>query len=717
MDATAQSNRLISQVSPYLLQHAHNPVDWYPWGEEALERARREDRPILLSVGYSACHWCHVMERESFENPVIAATMNEHFVNIKVDREERPDLDEIYMMAVQAMSGSGGWPMTVFLTPDLQPFYGGTYYPPEDRQGHPGFPTVLKAVSELFRSRRDNVDEQAGRLSDFLQQNAQLLSAQGEATAVPSAAEVLASITDQLKGSYDSRHGGFASTGPKFPGSMNLSVLLRQYRHSGDVQLLEMAEHTLTNMARGGMFDHLGGGFHRYSVDERWLVPHFEKMLYDNALLVWVYLEAFQVTGETKLYGDVVEATLGYVMREMTSPHGGYYSTQDADSEGEEGKFFVWKLQEFEEVLGRERSQLLCQYFDVTEDGNFEGGASILHVDVPIPELARSLGIDETELARAVAEGKQKLFEVRESRVHPGRDEKILVAWNGLMISSMARASSVLGIPAYTESASAAALFVLEHMYDDKTLMHAWKADAGPAGTRGYQDDYACMANGLIDLFEATFDPQWLEAALELTEVMVELFWDAEDGGFFYTEADAGDVIVRTRNPFDNATPSGNSVAALVLVRLAALTEKARYRELAESTLLLFSELLRQSPSACCQMAAALDHHDDEKLEIVVVGSLTDRQPLYHELHRTFLPNKVVAGWEPRSAERWSGASAWPAEEASELVPLLQGRLEYAREQAAAFVCRDSVCLTPVNDPVELRASLEVSGSGNTMPI
>jgi len=703
---TAHSNRLISQVSPYLLQHASNPVDWYPWGEEALERARGEDRPILLSVGYSACHWCHVMERESFENEAIAATMNEHFVNIKVDREERPDLDEIYMMAVQAMSGSGGWPMTVFLTPDLQPFYGGTYFPPEDRQGRPGFPTVLKAVSELYSSRRDNVDEQARRLLDFLQQNAQLSSTERAGAAVPPAADVLGSIAEQLTGSYDSRHGGFSATGPKFPGSMNLSILLRQYRHNGDVRLLEMAEHTLTAMARGGMYDQLGGGFHRYSVDERWLVPHFEKMLYDNALLVWVYLEAFQVSGGTQLYRDVVEDTLGYVKREMTSPQGGYYSTQDADSEGEEGTFFVWTPQEFEEVLGAELSQLLCPYFDVTEGGNFEGETSILHVDVPIPELARSLGVDEEELTGAVLEGKEKLLNAREDREHPGRDEKILVAWNGLMISSMARASSILGIPAYIESASAAALFVLEHMYDDGTLLHAWTEEAG-GSIRGYQDDYACMANALIDLYEATFDPQWLEAAIELTEGMIELFWDADDGGFFYTEADARDVIVRTKNPFDNATPSGNSMAAQVLVRLAVLTERTRYRELAENTFLLFGELLRQSPAACCQMSAALDRLHDETLEIVVVGAARDRMPLCQELHTTFLPNKVVAGWEPHSTAHWSGASAWPAEQASELVPLLQGRLEYAREQAVAFVCRDSICLTPVDDPLELRASLK----------
>ena len=719
MNATSShTNRLISQVSPYLLQHAHNPVDWYPWGEEALERARREDRPILLSVGYSACHWCHVMERESFENPAIAATMNEHFVNIKVDREERPDLDEIYMMAVQAMSGNGGWPMTVFLTPDLQPFYGGTYYPPEDRGGHPGFPTVLNAVSELYRSRRDNVEDQARRLLDFLQQNAQLLSAQGEGAGVPLASDVLGAIAEQLKGTYDSRHGGFSSAGPKFPGSMNLSILLRQYRHTSDPQLLEMAEHTLTCMARGGMYDQVGGGFHRYSVDEHWLVPHFEKMLYDNALLVWTYLEAFQLTG-TPLYREVVENTLNYVLREMTSPEGVYYATQDADSEGEEGRFFVWNPQQIEEVVGADDAHLLCQYYDVTETGNFEG-ASILHVDVAMPELAERLGVDEALLARAVAEGKEKLFNARETRVHPGRDEKILTAWNGLMISSMARASRVLDNPAHLDSASAAALFILDNMYADGTLFHACTVDSADTGERirGYQDDYACMVNGLVDLYEATFDPQWLEAALELTEAMVSLFWDGEDGGFFYTEADADDVIVRTKNPFDNATPSGNAIAVLALLRLAALTETARYRELAGKTLQLFGELMRQSPTACCQMAAALDFHHDEALEVVIVGTVNACQPLHETLQGSFLPNKVVAGWEPHVTASWNGGSVVPTEEApsraSEVVPLLEGRLGYPREQAMAFVCRDSVCHTPIEDPDELRANL-TAGSGDAV--
>ena len=685
-------NRLVYEASPYLRQHAHNPVDWYPWGQEALDRSRQEDRPILLSIGYSACHWCHVMERESFEDAAIAASMNEHFVNIKVDREERPDLDEIYMAAVQAMSGSGGWPMTVFLTPELQPFYGGTYFPPEDRYGRPGFPTVLKAVAELYRTKRGNVDEQAARLMDFLQQNAGVLSSSGDADAAATGADVLAAACEHLETSYDSRHGGFATTGPKFPGSMSLSVLLRQYRHTGNARLLEIAEHTLTKMACGGLYDQLGGGFHRYSVDERWLVPHFEKMLYDNALLVWTYLEAYQVTGGKPLYGRVVEETLGYVIREMTSPEGGYYSTQDADSEGEEGKFFVWRPEQVQEVLGATQAELLCRYFDVTAEGNFEDGNSILHVDEPVPELAR-----------AVVEGKEQLRLAREARVHPGRDEKILTAWNGLMISAMARASCVFGVDAYLKSASAAARFVLDRRRLEGTLMHVYM-DGKPGRFRGYQDDYACLANGLVDLYEASFDPQWLRAAVDLTDAMVALFWDEEEGGFFYTEADAEDVIVRTKNPYDNATPSGNSMAALALLRLAALTGRARYREQAEQTLRLFGGLMGQSPAACCQMTAALDLSREGALEIAVIGSIGDRRPLLEVVHGAFLPNKVVAGWEPRLTA--PEASSQSPEDLIDLLPLLQGRLEHAPGQAVAFVCRDSVCSAPIDDAARLRAHL-----------
>ena len=716
MTTTVESNRLISQASPYLRQHAHNPVDWYPWGQEALARARDQDRPILLSIGYSACHWCHVMERESFENADIAGLMNEHFVNIKVDREERPDLDEIYMAAVQALIGSGGWPMTVFLTPGLQPFYGGTYFPPEDRYGRPGFPTVLRAVAELYRNRRGNVDEQAGRLMDFLQKNAQVLSSKGASADADDKGigeGVLAAIADQLEASYDSRHGGFATTGPKFPGSMSLSILLRQYRHSGAARLLEMAEHTLAEMARGGMYDQLGGGFHRYSVDERWLVPHFEKMLYDNALLVWTYLEALQASGGRPLYRQVVEETLGYVRREMTSPEGGYYSTQDADSEGVEGRFFVWSPEQVQEILGTEQAELFCRYFDITEEGNFEDGTSILHVDEPIPDLARFLGVDEEAVERAIVDGKERLRLARESRVHPGRDEKILAAWNGLMISAMARAASVLDVVDYLESGSAAARFVLDRMCVDGTLMHVYNADGELGDIRGYQDDYGCMINGLVDLFEASFDTQWLQAAVDLTDTMVDLFWDADgDGGFFFTEADASDVIVRTKNPFDNATPSGNSMAVLALLRLAALTGQARYRELAERTLQLFDELMRQSPTACCQMAAAVDFYRDAALEIAVVGPVAGRRPLLQVVHGAFLPNKVVAGWQPWVTAGGNSESSRHPEQVIELVPLLQGRLENAPDAAVAFVCRDSVCSVPIDDCADLRARLMASQPG-----
>ena len=679
-------NQLIDETSPYLRQHAYNPVRWHPWNREALDRARREDLPILLSVGYSACHWCHVMERESFESTQIAAIMNEHFVNIKVDREERPDLDEIYMSAVQAMIGSGGWPMTVFLTPELKPFYGGTYYPPEDRYGRPGFPTVLRAVSDHYRTQRDKVEEQAGRLVDLLQQNAQVLTRGEESSpddAAPDYEAWWAAAFAQLKQSYDAKYGGFGGA-PKFPGSMNLALLLRYHQKTGDGEALQMVEHTLQQMANGGMYDHLGGGFHRYSVDERWLAPHFEKMLYDNALLTWVYLEAFQQTGG-QFYRSVSEETLDYVLREMSSPEGGYCSTQDADSEGEEGKFFVWHPAEVEEVLGEAASRLFCRYYDITPEGNFEGGSSILHVDTNLPQLARFLRVDDAELKEVVQAGKAKLFEVRARRVAPGRDDKIIVAWNGLMISAMAQGYRILGNQEYLESSRAAATFILEEMVVDGELLHSYKD--GVARLKAYQDDYACFANGLLDLYEASFEVRWLSEARTLTDAMIERFWDDEQGGFFYTEADAEDLIVRTKNPYDNATPSGNSVGTLALLRLAVLTGIESYRERAAMTLGMSKELIARSPTSCAQMLCALYFFEQTPLEVAVVGSAEEGEPFLRALNDRFQPGKVVTGWN--QAEE-GGADI------VRLVPLLEGKID-GREGVTAYVCRNSVCSSPVN--------------------
>ncbi|MFT7696504.1 MAG: hypothetical protein ACI8P2_005144, partial [Candidatus Latescibacterota bacterium] len=580
-------NRLALESSPYLRQHAHNPVEWYPWGDEALEKARDQERVILLSIGYSACHWCHVMERESFENEAIAAIMNEHFINIKVDREERPDIDEVYMTAVQAMTGSGGWPMTVFLTPDLKPFYGGTYYPPEDRYGRPGFPTVLRAVAEYFRENRQGVNEKAGELMRALQDSAHLLKPGADV-----GEDLLDTAYGQIAKTYDADYGGFGAA-PKFPASMSLAFLLRYYRRRGEKHALVMVENTLRRMARGGIYDQLGGGFHRYSVDERWSVPHFEKMLYDNSLLCWVYLEALQTTGDD-FYAGVARDILDYSLREMTRPEGGFYSTQDADSQGEEGVFFSWLPEEIETLLGEEDAAHFMRYYGVEAQGNFEHGRSLLHVEEDLDFVARQGQIDVADLERIVQEGREKLFVARQLRVAPARDDKIVVAWNGFMISAMARAYQVLGDERYLRAAEQAADFILGEMRDGSRLLHTSKD--GVARIAAFQDDYAALSNGLLDLYEATFDAERLQQATQIAEEMVAHFWDDEDGGFFYAGEHAKDLIVRSKNPFDNATPAGNSLAALVALRLGAMLDSPVWRERGAETIRLFAPLMRRAP-------------------------------------------------------------------------------------------------------------------------
>ena len=675
------ANRLAAETSPYLQQHARNPVDWYPWSDEALSRARAENRPILLSVGYSACHWCHVMERESFENPATAAVMNEHYVNIKVDREERPDVDEIYMAAVQAMTGSGGWPMTVFLTPDLRPFYGGTYFPPDDRQGRPGFPRVLQAVAEHFHSQRGRVDEQADKLHAFLRQNADPLT-RGDLHGQ----DLVALAAAELVRSHDSAHGGFSPNGPKFPNSGGLSLLLRHWHTTGDAAALAVATHTLTHMANGGIYDHLGGGFHRYSVDERWLAPHFEKMLYDNALLVPVYIDAFQATG-TELFGRVARESLDYVLREMMAPDGGYCATQDADSEGEEGRFFVWTPEQVDAALeDEEQARLFCRYYDVTPEGNFEHGQSILHVGDEAPVLARFLDVDEETLQDAVGTGRRALFAARAQRVAPDRDDKVLVSWNGLMIHAMARGYAVFGELGYLHSATAAASFLVDTVVVDGQLRHVYKD--GRASIPAFQDDYAALVIGLVSLYEATFDSRWLAAARRFADAMVERFWDHDgDGGFYFVEAGRDDLLVRTKNPFDGATPAGNSLAAIGLLRLAALTGDAALRRRAEDTLALYAPILEQSPSACPFMAGALHMLRHGALEVTVIGSPPARQPYLDAVAARYLPNLALSGSE---------APVDPGD--AQLLPLLRDRPAGAGAAARAYVCRDSVCSAPVED-------------------
>ncbi len=695
MNAERFTNRLIHETSPYLVQHAHNPVDWYPWGEEALEKARGEDKPIFLSIGYSACHWCHVMEHESFESEEIAAIMNAHFVNIKVDREERPDLDEIYMNAVQMMTGSGGWPMSVFLTQEGVPFYGGTYFPPENQYGRPGFSEVLLAVSRHYRENQEKVGEMAGKLMEGLERLARLRTSEGELDAdLPPAA------FSRIAQNFDEVNGGFGSQ-PKFPSTMNLSVCLREYARTENARALDMVKLTLEKMAGGGIYDQLGGGFHRYSVDERWLVPHFEKMLYDNALLAKLYLEAYQATGDATMQ-RIVRETLEYVTREMTDPEGGFYSTQDADSEGEEGKFFVWDPEEVEALLGKEDAPLFDRYFDISPEGNFEHGKSILNVPVGLEELARFLKVDESRVADGVARGRKTLFEAREERVKPGRDEKVQVNWNGLMISAFASAYQVLGEPAYLEAAERAARFILERMRTEEGgLLHTYKD--GRARFDGYQDDYAFLINALVDLCQATFEVAWLKAAKELTQTMIDRFWDEAEGGFFFTGKDHEALIVRSKNPYDNAIPSGNSVGAMALMRLGALLGREDFREKAEGTLKLFQPFMRETPSGFGQMVCALDFFLQRPVEIVVVGPLqaSDTQRLLGAVRARWLPNHVVAHCDREGQE-----------EAVAMIPQLADKKQ-VDGKPTAYVCRDLTCSAPVTE-VEALEALLTSGEFST---
>ncbi|MEM6656228.1 MAG: thioredoxin domain-containing protein, partial [Planctomycetota bacterium] len=569
-------NALANETSPYLLQHRDNPVDWMPWGEEALARSRGEAKPIFLSIGYSACHWCHVMEHESFESERIADFLNEHFVSIKVDREERPDLDQIYMNAVQLMTGRGGWPMSVFLTPDLEPFYGGTYWPASSARGMVGFDQVLAGVIDAWHNRRDKVDETAAQLTERLQ-----TIGAAEHDGPPLELGLLEAAGRELERSFDATHGGFGGA-PKFPHSMDLQVLLRLYSRDGRQAWLDMVRRSLDKMAAGGMYDQLGGGFHRYSVDERWLVPHFEKMLYDNALLAVAYLEAWQATGDAG-YERVVRETLDYVLRDMTDPAGGFYSTEDADSpvfdekgnpgeKSEEGVFYTWSAPEVISLLGEEASDTFCRVYDVTPLGNFEG-RSILNLPKTIAQQAKLIGLEEAEVAEELAASCAKLLAARGKRPRPGLDDKVLVSWNGLMIDAMARAGATLDEARYVDAARNAAAFILDTMRTrDGRLLHSSRG--GEAKLAAYLDDYAALANGLLTLYEATFEPRWIDAAAELLDVVLERFADSgpngdSDGarGFFYTADDHERLITRGKDLTDNATPGGNSLAATALVR------------------------------------------------------------------------------------------------------------------------------------------------------
>jgi uncharacterized protein YyaL (SSP411 family) len=679
------TNRLIGESSPYLLQHAHNPVDWYPWGEPAFAKAKTENKPILLSVGYSACHWCHVMEHESFENEAIAVLMNELFVNIKVDREERPDIDEVYMNAVQILTGRGGWPMTVFLTPEGKPFYGGTYFPPEDRYGVPGFPRVLKAVADAYHQKPKDVERSVTQILGALNRMSALPESER-----PFARDALERAVAELSRGYDPDYGGFGQA-PKFPNAGVFELFLRHSRSSKNQRSLDMVTHTVTKMAEGGIYDHLGGGFHRYSVDAKWLVPHFEKMLYDNAQLVRIYVDAFRITGDP-LFKRVVEETVAYLLREMLHGEGGFYSTQDADSEGEEGKFFVWSPAEVLEILGEERGEVFCRMFDVSDLGNFEG-KNILHPILSVDQAAKYFGRSAGAIEQLIAEAKTNLFKAREKRIKPFRDEKILASWNGLMLSGLAAAYQVTSDDRYRVAAQQTVEFIFSRMFAHGFLLHSYKD--GQARLRGFLDDYAFLIVGLIDLYEALLEPALLTRAAGLADTMNREFWDDHGGGFFFSGQSGEKLITRAKPAFDGSIPSGNSVAVTALLRLYHYAGNQDYLDKAEKTLRLFYDAMEQQPFGFAHMMAALDWYLEKPKEIVVVGEKNDAavRELLGNIHRLYLPNRTLQ-------------VADPAQPLRQVSPLLEDKKQLDGKPTV-YVCQHFTCSRPITEWEELRTLLE----------
>jgi uncharacterized protein YyaL (SSP411 family) len=651
-------NRLVDETSPYLLQHAYNPVNWYPWGPEALDRAKTEDKPILLSIGYAACHWCHVMEHESFEDPEIAELMNRWFVSIKVDREERPEIDAIYMDAVQAMRGQGGWPMTVFLTPEGLPFYGGTYFPPDDRPGLPSFRRVLEGLANAWRERRDQVEEQGRGLTQHLE----ILS-----RPAPSKDELSPSLVEQaaraIAGSFDNTHGGFGGP-PKFPQAPLLEFMLRAWDR---LWVQKMVELTLEHMARGGIYDQIGGGFHRYSVDPAWLVPHFEKMLYDNAQLARVYTHAWQAAARP-LYRRIAAETLDYLLRDMRDARGGFYSSEDADSEGVEGKFYIWRYDEFMAVAPESAA-----YYGVTEGGNFEEG-NILTASTDDPP----------------AEAREKLLRARTDRVRPSRDEKILTSWNGLAIAALAEAGAALGRPDFIAAAETAASFLLENARDEAgRLLHSYKD--GKARFLGTLEDYSYLADGLFSLWEATFEPRWFQECLRLSQEMLERFWDSEAGGFFTTGNDHEQLILRQKELVESATPSPNGVAALVLQKLAVVTGSQELAVRGREAVGLARAYMERAPQAVPSFLSGLDFYASPPKEVVILGQPDHpgTKELLAQVWSTFIPNRVLAGAPP-------GLDS----------PMLEGK-QMRDGSPTAFVCENYACQAPTTDPKELASQLK----------
>ena len=683
-----RTNRLIQEKSPYLLQHAYNPVEWYPWGDEAFAKARQEDKPVFLSIGYSTCHWCHVMERESFEDPEIAALLNRWFVSIKVDREEHPDLDQVYMSAVTALTGQGGWPLTVFLTPDRRPFFGGTYFPPERRWQMAGMRELLPAVAEAWKTKREEILRSAEQLTAALNERSQ--------TGAPGtlSLEMLHAAFNQAAASFDASAGGFGAA-PKFPRSHELSFLLRYWARTGAGQALEMATTTLDHLAQGGIHDHVGGGFHRYSTDARWLVPHFEKMLYDQALLACTYLEAYRAARRAE-YADAARDIFDYVLRDLTDPRGGFYSAEDADSEGEEGKFYVWTPEEILRVVGQEEGELFNRFYGVTPDGHFEHRTSILHVEQPIEAFAKLKGLDAEQLAHRLAASRARLLAARSERIRPHRDDKILTSWNGLMIAAFADGGATLDEPRYLAAARRAAEFILTTLLRDGRLLRRYRD--GEARYPGTLEDYACFIDGLLALYEAEFDPRWLSHAKQLGAQMLDRFQDAQGGGFFLRGDDEAPLIVRSKELYDGAMPSGNSVAVSVLLRLGRLTADRALEGAGRKALEAFARTLEQTPFAFPHMFSAMDIALGPTQEIVIAGDLAspDTRRMVRAVQERFLPRAVTVLHPPGP----SGAAI------EALIPYVkaQGSLN---GRPTAYLCQNFACDLPATDPAAFAQQLE----------
>ncbi len=679
----AGANRLARETSPYLLQHAHNPVDWYPWGEDAFARARAENKPVLLSIGYSACHWCHVMERESFENPDIAALMNERFVNVKVDREERPDVDDVYMRAVQLMIGRGGWPLTVFLTPEGRPFHGGTYFPPVDRHGMPGFPRVLEAISRAFREQPEDVAKAVAQLVGGVQR-----SEEGPRSADALDPTLPRRAAEALVRHVDTVHGGLGGA-PKFPHTRAFQLLLRQWRATGRQELLDAVTLTARRMADGGIYDHVGGGFHRYSVDARWLVPHFEKMLYDNAEIPRLYLELFQVTGDPA-YRRVVAETLDYLLREMRHECGGFYAATDADSEGEEGKYFVWTPDEVAAVVDPGDVELVGRYWDITGEGNFEG-KNIAHVTLTVEQVAKLFGRSPEDVGAAIDEARRRLFAARRRRVPPGCDDKILTSWNALLIGTLAEAGRVLDEPRWVAAASAAAEFLWSGVRRDGRLLHGWTK--GRAKQDAFLDDHAFLVSALLDLYQATGDTRHLARAGELVEALEAHFHDDAGGGYFFTPHDGEPLIVRTKSGADGAIPSGNAVAATALLRLHALTGDEQLRGRAGEILRLYQAAAAENPFGYTTWLEALERWSEGSTDVIIVGrhDAPETRALWRATASRWLPHRTLVRVEPAATDIPAVARDRPA---------VAGR-------PTAYVCRHFTCSLPVHTPEDLLALLD----------